>query len=335
MANLSINKNNSFVNPSPLFKVQESRNAVSNRGEHDTGTALVGGSVWSSQVCSSSAYLGVSDSRHQTVPMAGSDSPFYESPKIHPPASYHQNQSSLKLQPQPMIATSTSTRKYSRMMELFSIPGNVLTETEASEEIGRRVSMKDKMNYSTTSSSLPSSTSASHSSSSSTWKSSNAGASENAFTAVSSNCGASTSTDHLWSQEPKSILTTSSSFGLQSQLPFSSGLVVPSMNNDKQNFQSLQPFYSRGTHDGTFINDDSVLFPGMNQSTVATRNINSSVSGYVTSALQKRISPDVSGGDISTNHNPLWSRGPSNLSNISLNEDCDTIASNHDNCGRW
>lgn len=38
LANLSINKNNSFANPSPLFKVQENQNAVSHRGEHDTGT---------------------------------------------------------------------------------------------------------------------------------------------------------------------------------------------------------------------------------------------------------------------------------------------------------
>lgn len=334
LANLSINKNNSFANPSPLFKVQENQNAVSHRGEHDTGTALVGGSVWSSQVCSSSAYLGLSESRHHTVPVAGSDSPFYESPKIHPPASYQQNQSSLTIQQQPMIATSTSTRKYSRMMELFSIPDNTVTETQTSEESDRRVSMKDKMNYSTTNASLTSSTIASHSSSS-TWKSSNNSASENAFTAVSSNCGTATSTDHLWTQEPKSLLTTPSSFGLQSHLPFSSGLVVPCMNNDKQNFQSIQPFYSRGTHDRNFINDDSVLFPGINHSTAATRNINSSVSGYVTSGLQKRISPDVSSGDISTNHNPLWSRGLSNLSNKSLNEGSDTIVSNHDNCGPW
>jgi hypothetical protein len=332
LANMNVNKNNSFVNPSLLFKVQDSRNAISNRNEHDTGIALVGGSVWSSQASSSSAYLGLSESRHRPVSMAGSDSPFYESPKINPPTSYQQKQSSLGLQ-QPMIAASTGTRKYSRMMELFSIPDNAASATQASEESVRRVSLQDKMNYSNAS--LTSNTIASHSSSS-TWTSSNSSASGSAITTVPANCGTSTPTDHLWSsQEPKSLLTTPSSFGLSSQLPFSSGMVVPSLDNDKQNFQSLQPFYSRGTHDGTFINDDSVLFSGINQSTMAARNMNSSVSGFMTSGLQPRISPEVSSGAIASNHNPLWSRGPNNLSSKSLNEGSDNMVSKHDNCGQW
>jgi hypothetical protein len=264
--------------------------------------------------------------------MAGNDSPFYESPKMNPPASYQQKQSSLSL-PQPMIAASTSTRKYSRMMELFSMPDNAASATQASEESVRRVSLQNKMNYCATNASLTSSTIASHSSSS-TWKSSNTSSSGSAFTAVPANCGTSTPTDQLWSsQEPKSLLTTPSSIGLSSQLPISSGIVVPSLDNDKQTF--LQPFYSRGTHDGTFISNDSVLFSGINPSTVEARNINSSVSGYMTSGLQHRVSPDVSSGAIALSHNPLWSRGPSTLSNKSPNEGSDTIVSKHENCSHW
>jgi hypothetical protein len=332
LADISINSTNSFVTPSPLFIAHDKQHAISSRGEHDTGTTHVGASsMWSSQVGSSSSYLGLSEShQHNPRSLVGSSSPFYEAAPSNLTSSYQQQQSSLSIQQQPSSGTNTNARNYSRMMELFSSPANTAITAPECDDIARSMSLKNSINYSGTNVILTNPT-LNHSSSSA-WKSNNTSSTGSAFSAVSVNRGTSTQSDHLWSsREPEESLSTTSPAGSSSQAPFSSG-ITSTMNNKKLNFQSLPAFYSHSTQDGSFPTDESIIFPSKNPPP-ATRSVNSSIGGFDTSGLQ-HFSVDISGAAV-VSHNPLWSRGFSHASSKSHIEESDTSGSKNDKCAHW